>query len=59
MSPFAPACPIECRASGKQPITFEPLPEYTAEVGALMRNELTPAAVKVLAASRIPQSARL
>jgi len=55
MSPFAPARPIGCRASGKQPITFESLPECTAEIGALARNELdpclTPAAVKVLAAS--------
>ena len=42
MSPFAPARPIGCRASGKQPITFESLPECTAEISALTRNELDP-----------------
>lgn len=55
MTPFAPARPIGCRASGKRPITFEALPECAAEISTLMRNELdprlAPAAVKVLAAS--------
>ena len=52
---FTPARPVGCRARGGMLVTFKLLDECAAEVTALARNELdpklTPAAVKVLAAS--------
>lgn len=52
---FTPARPVGCRAWGGMLVAFKLLDECAAEVTALARNELdpklTPAAVKVLAAS--------